>query len=44
MADSFDDEDFDDNEGQAAEGEPLAVIGKATALYTFEGLYFSIIH
>jgi len=36
MADSFDDEDFDDNEGQAAEGEPLAVIGKATALYTFE--------
>jgi len=36
MADSFDDVDFDDNEGQAAEGEPLAVIGKATALYTFE--------
>ena len=37
MADSFDDEEFDDNDGQAAEGEPLPVIGKATALYQFEG-------
>ena len=37
MADSFDDEEFDDNDGPAAEGEPLPVIGKATALYQFEG-------
>ena len=39
MADSFDDEEFDDNDGPAAEGEPLPVIGKATALYQFEGAW-----